>query len=170
VVEEGAFEPVLDLMCCSMKRTTLSSAGSAGRIPRKELEFVGSSGEAEKLHCEMLDSTHRRVLFETNVEWCSDASTIGRRVLECDFRQPRSTVLELGADPYGVDAPADSPWVAQCPLDQLGEGVSEHGSVGNRVREVEAYYDWFRTFPPDDRIECGANCQLPCTLALCTEL
>ena len=79
-------------------------------------------------------------------------------------------MFESGTDAYGVDAPANAPGVIQRSLDQFAEGVSEHGSVSNRVGEVEAHDDWLWPLPSDDWIECGANCELPCMLALGAEL
>jgi hypothetical protein len=170
VVKQGAVEPLFDLMGCGMQSTALSGTGSTGCIPREELEFVRSSGEAEEFDGKMLDSAGRRVLFEANIEWCSDVGAVGRWVFERDFRQPRGTMLELGTDAYGVDTPANAPGVIQRSLDQFAEGVSEHGSVSNGVGEVEAHDDWRWALPSDDWIECGANCELPCMLALGTEL
>jgi hypothetical protein len=88
VVEQRAFESILDFTCCSVERAALSGTGSAGCIPCEELEFVSPSSEGEKLHREVYHGTGGRTLLEASVEWCGDVATVGRRVLERDLCQP----------------------------------------------------------------------------------
>src|SRR5437899_1301311 len=170
VIQHRPSDPERDLPGGALERTPSPGASRGARIMREQLQLGGAGSKGGELDDEPLHRTGGRRPLELCLERCRDALSRRGGVFESRCHEPGGPVLELGAHPNDLHAPAAATRISERAVDELVQCMGEQAPLADRGEKRESGHDRLGHDPSHHRLRHESRREPPQPPARATEL